>query len=76
MLMIIMIMLAQPLQGEFFNSFLQYFIQHWFNAGIDPEAKSKEKQGVWDPMPELTITSPSVDSRVDSYRCTMDSPWT
>ncbi len=23
-----------------------------------PEAESKEKHGVWDPMPELTITSP------------------
>jgi hypothetical protein len=30
------------------------------------EAESKEKHGMWDPMPELTITSPYVDSRVDS----------
>ncbi len=29
-----------------------------------PEAEFKEKYGVWDPMPELTITSPYVDSRV------------
>jgi hypothetical protein len=29
------------------------------------EAESKEKQGVWDPVPELTITSPYVHSRVD-----------
>jgi len=27
-----------------------------------PEAESKEKHGVWDPMPELTITSPYVDT--------------
>ncbi len=30
------------------------------------EAESKEKYGVRDPMPELTITSPYVHSRVDS----------
>ncbi len=27
-----------------------------------PEAESKEKHGAWDPMPELTITSPYVDT--------------
>ncbi len=31
-----------------------------------PEAESKEKHGVWDLMPELTVTSPYVHSRVDS----------
>ncbi len=31
-----------------------------------PEAESKEKRGVWDLMPDLTITSPYVHSRVDS----------
>jgi hypothetical protein len=30
------------------------------------EAESKEKHGVWDPMLELTMTSPYVHSRVDS----------
>ncbi len=30
------------------------------------EAESKEKHGVWDPMPGFTITSPYVHSRVDS----------
>ncbi len=35
------------------------------------EAESKEKHGVWDPMPELTITSPYVHSRVDSNTFTM-----
>ncbi len=37
------------------------------------EAESKEKHGVSesDPMPELTITSPYVDSWVDSNTCTM-----
>ncbi len=29
-----------------------------------------KKHGVWDPMPELTITSPYVVSRVDSNTCT------
>ncbi len=32
-----------------------------------PEAESKEKHGVWDPMQKLTITSPYVDSNT----CTM-----
>jgi hypothetical protein len=36
-----------------------------------PEAESKEKHGVWDPLPELTITSPFVHSRVDSKTFTM-----
>ncbi len=29
----------------------------------DPETVFKEKHGVWDPMPKLTITSPYVDSK-------------
>jgi hypothetical protein len=36
-----------------------------------PEAESKEKHGVWDPMQELIITSPYVHSRVDSNTFTM-----
>jgi hypothetical protein len=36
------------------------------------EAEFKEKYGVWDPMPELTITAPYVDSRFDSNTFTMD----
>ncbi len=39
-----------------------------------PEAESKEKHGVWDPTPEMTITSPYVDSRVDSNIFTIDNP--
>ncbi len=35
------------------------------------EAESKEKYGVWDPMPELTIISLYVDARVDSDTFTM-----
>jgi hypothetical protein len=33
------------------------------------EAESEENHGVWDPMPELTIsiTSPYVHSRVDTF---------
>jgi hypothetical protein len=38
------------------------------------EAKSKEKHGVWEPMPELTITSPYVYSSVDSNTFTMGNP--
>ncbi len=38
------------------------------------EAEYKEKHGVWDPMPELTITSPSVHYRVDSNTFTMGIP--
>ncbi len=35
-------------------------------------AESKEKHGVWDPiMPELTITTPYIHSRVDSNTLTM-----
>jgi hypothetical protein len=34
-------------------------------------AESKEKHGVWDPIPELTITSPCVHSRVESNIFTM-----
>jgi hypothetical protein len=35
------------------------------------EVESKEKYGVSDPMPELTITSPYVHFRVDSNTFTM-----
>jgi hypothetical protein len=38
------------------------------------EAESKEKHGVWDPMPELTISSTYVYSRLDSNTFTMDKP--
>ncbi len=34
------------------------------NPGFFPTLK--EKHGVWDPMPELTISSPHFHSRVDS----------
>ncbi len=37
----------------------------------NPEAESKEKYGVWDPMQELTIPSPYVHSRVYSNTFTM-----
>jgi hypothetical protein len=38
-----------------------------------PETVFKEKHGVWDPMPELTITSPYADSTPES--ATTHSPW-
>ncbi len=46
-------------------------LQVSFFDRFHPEAESKEKQVVWYPMPELTITSPYVDSIVDSNTCTM-----
>jgi hypothetical protein len=33
------------------------------NKAFKTEAESKEKHGVWDPMLELTITSPYVHSK-------------
>ncbi len=39
------------------------------------EAESEEKHGVWDSMPELTITSPYVRSRVDSNTFTIGPPY-
>jgi hypothetical protein len=50
------------------NEQSRWIILYWTPAvlGFLPEAESKEKHGVWDPMPELTITSPYVHSRVDS----------
>jgi hypothetical protein len=41
-------------------------IEMFYSIKRLPEAQSEEKHGVWDPMPELTITSPYVHSRVDS----------
>ncbi len=38
------------------------------------ETESKEKHSVCDPMPELTMTSPYVHSRVDSNTFTMGNP--
>jgi hypothetical protein len=35
---------------------------------VSPEAEPKEKHGGWDPMPELTVTSPYVHYRVDSMQ--------
>ncbi len=40
------------------------------NSG-NPETAFKEKHSVWDPMPELAITSSYVDFRVDSKTFTM-----
>jgi hypothetical protein len=46
----------------------------WKVRRRSPEAESKEKHGVWDPMPELTITSPYVNSRDDSSTIFMGCP--
>jgi hypothetical protein len=42
--------------------------------GMFPKAEYKEKHCEWDPIPELTITSPHVQSRVDSNTFTMGNP--
>jgi hypothetical protein len=41
---------------------------------FEAKAESKEKHGVWDPMQELTITSPFVHSTVDSHTFSMGNP--
>jgi len=43
---------------------------------MSSEAESKEKHGVWDPMPELTKTLLYVHSRVDYNTFTMGNPMT
>ena len=56
---------------------LVHTLRHLFctHRGRRSEAESKEKHGVWDAMAELTVTvtSPYVDSRVDSNTFTMDN---
>ncbi len=47
---------------------LAYFLD-WppiTQLGWCPEAESREKHGGWDPIPEVTFTSPYFHSRVDS----------
>ncbi len=39
------------------------------------EAASKENPGVWDLLPELTITSPYVHSKVESNTFTIGKPY-
>ncbi len=54
------------LETMFVFLFISYANCHPLNRTTTPEAESKEKHGVWDPMPELTITSSYVDSSVGS----------
>ncbi len=54
------------------SRFRRIFIDQKFSPF--PEAESKEKHGLWDPMPELTITSRYVHSRVDSNTFFMGNP--
>jgi hypothetical protein len=55
--------------GELHSTFAQPYLI-LFKFCLSTEAESKEKHGVWYPMQELTITSPYVHSRVDSFlRC-------
>jgi hypothetical protein len=50
------------------------FINWQFGTQLRTEAESKEKHGVWDPIPELTLTSSYVHSRVDSNTFTVGNP--
>jgi hypothetical protein len=50
-----------------FNPFMR-------GSAVSKEAESTEKHGGWDPMPEFTITSPYVDSSVDSNTFTTGNP--
>ncbi len=45
-----------------------------YSVGLSTETENKEKHSVWDLMPEMTVTSPYVHSRVDSNTCTMGNP--
>ncbi len=51
-----------------------FVLSQFLVFGLRTEAESKEKHGVWDPMPELTIASPYVHSRVDSNTFTLGNP--
>ncbi len=57
-----------------YKSATLYTEKYKYDATYSAEAESKEKHRVWDPMPELTITSPYVHSRVDSNTFTMGNP--
>jgi hypothetical protein len=54
--------------------FMKFCQNHWSLLTSHAEAEAKEKHGVWNSMPELTITSPHVHSRVDSNTFTMGNP--
>jgi hypothetical protein len=51
-----------------------YFLRGVKQQTVTAEAESKEKHGVWDPMPGVTITSLYVHSRVDANTFTMGNP--
>ncbi len=63
--------LGNPMPELTLTHFLADFNSCKRTKNLDPEDKSIEKHGVWDPMPELTITSPDVHSRADSNTFTM-----
>ncbi len=49
--------------------------RHWWTVVCkSTETESKETHGVWDPIPELTKTSPYVHFRVDTSTSTMCNP--
>jgi hypothetical protein len=52
-----------------------YFLRGVKQQTVTAEAESKEKHGVWDPMPGVTITSLYVHSRVDSNTFTKGNPY-
>ncbi len=46
----------------------------WRATRAIPWGRIQKRQGVWDPIPELTTTSPYVHSRVDSNTFIMGNP--
>ncbi len=48
-----------------------YYDILWVMGDSFPEDESKEEHGVRNPMPRLTITSPYIQSRVDSNTFTI-----
>ncbi len=47
---------------------------NFVSDSCQPETVFKKKNGAWNPMPELAITSPYVNYRVDSNTCIMGNP--
>jgi len=68
--------ISLPSTSQIFIIFFIFYISYFFSPfTLTSEAESKEKTWcVWDPMPELTITSPYAHSRFDSNTFTMGSP--
>jgi hypothetical protein len=62
-----------PLETGSFVSFCNTTYFNRYGHCFDVLRLNPKKNGVWDPVPELTITSPYVHSRVDSITYTMSN---